>query len=107
MADRVRAVVWSQSAQLALDEAIANINQESPQNARQVLLAALDAAASLATLAERGRMVPELGDGSIRELVVVNYRLMYGVSDSAVTVVGFLRGARDLSKWRRAQSPDV
>ena len=104
MADRVRAVVWSQAAQLALDEAIAYINQGSPQNARQVLLAALGAAGSLATLAERGRVVPELADRSIRELVVLKYRLLYRVSDSAVTVVAFLRGARDFSTWRQDQA---
>ena len=101
MADRVRSVVWSQSAQLVLDEVIAYINQESPQNARQVLLAALGAADSLAILAERGRVVPELADSSIRELVVLKYRLLYRVSDSVVTVVAFLRGARDFSTWRQ------
>ena len=70
MAGRLRSVAWSKSAQSALDEVIAYITQDSPENARRVLLAALAAAASLATLAEGGRIVPELADSSIRELFV-------------------------------------
>ena len=38
------------------------------QAALQVLDAALGAAASLATLSERGRIVPELNDRAIREI---------------------------------------
>jgi plasmid stabilization system protein ParE len=80
VADRLRAVAWSESAQTALDEVIAYIHQDSPGNARRVLVAALKAAASLETLAERGRIVPELGDPDIRELLVFRFRLLYRVS---------------------------
>ena len=98
-----RAVTWSQSAQSALDEVITYINQGSPANARRVLTAALEAAASLETLAERGRVVPELADPQVRELLVFKYRLLYRVSDGDVTVVAFLRGVRDFATWRRDQ----
>jgi plasmid stabilization system protein ParE len=82
---------------------IAYIHQDSPANAQRVLLAALDAAASLDTLAERGRVVPELEDSHVRELLVLGYRLLYRVSASSVTVVAFLRGVRDFSTWRKDQ----
>lgn len=101
-----RAVAWSKSAQSALDEVITYINQDSPANARLVLVAALDAAASLEALAERGRIVPELADSQIRELLVFKYRLLYRVSDDRVTVVAFLRGVRDFATWRRDQVVD-
>jgi toxin ParE1/3/4 len=101
VADRVRSVAWALSAQAALDEVIAYINADSPANAQRVLLAALDAAASLASFAERGRVVPELADPEIRELLVLNYRLMYRASAHDVTVVAFLRGVRDFEAWRR------
>jgi plasmid stabilization system protein ParE len=106
VADRLRAVAWSESAQTALDEVIAYIHQDSPGNARRVLVAALKAAASLETLAERGRIVPELGDPDIRELLVFRFRLLYRVSNDRVTVVAFLRGVRDFATWRKDQIVD-
>ena len=70
MAARVREVVWAQSARDSLDAVIEYIAQDSPQAAVQVLDHALHASASLATFAERGRVVPELNDPAIRELFV-------------------------------------
>jgi plasmid stabilization system protein ParE len=63
----------------------------------------LDAAASLEVLAERGRIVPELADPEIRELLVRKYRLLYRVSQERVTVLAFLRGVRDFATWRQDQ----
>ena len=93
MAARVRDVVWAESARDALDEVIAYIAQDSQQAAVRVLDAALQAAASLSTLSERGRLVPELDDPHIRETFVFRYRLMYRVEDTRVLVVAFLHGA--------------
>lgn len=71
----------------------------------QVLDAALQVAASLSTLSERGRVVPELNNPSIRETFVFRYRLMYRVDDTTVVVVAFLHGARDFAKWRQQREP--
>jgi plasmid stabilization system protein ParE len=100
---RRRSVAWSNSAESALDEVVTYINQDSPANARTVLVAALQAAASLETLAERGRIVPELADPAIRELLVLKFRLLYRVSEDQVTIVAFLRGVRDFATWRKDQ----
>lgn len=96
-----RRVAWARSAVTALDDAADYIAQGSPLAASRLVERALNAAASLAESAERGRQVPELGDPSIRELLVESYRLLYQVADDAVTVIAFLHGARDFSKWRR------
>jgi toxin ParE1/3/4 len=103
---RNRPVAWSESAQTALDEVIAYIGQDSPANARRVLEAALGAAASLETLAERGRIVPELADSEIRELLVFKFRLLYRISANGVTIIAFLRGVRDFATWRKDQVVD-
>jgi toxin ParE1/3/4 len=79
MAARVREVVWAESARGALDEVITYIAQDSRSAAMDVLEAAIKAAASLATLSERGRAVPETNDPVIREIFVFRYRLMYRV----------------------------
>jgi plasmid stabilization system protein ParE len=70
MAARVREVVWAQSARDALDEVIEYIARDSRQAAVDVLEEALRAGVSLATLSERGRIVRELNDPTIRELLV-------------------------------------
>ena len=103
MAARVREVVWAESASDALDEVIAYIAQDSPQAAGHVLEAALEAAGSLATLSERGRVVPETNDPVIREIFVFRYRLMYRVEGERVVVVAFVHGARDFATWRHGQ----
>jgi plasmid stabilization system protein ParE len=103
MAARVREVVWAESSRNALDEVITYIAQESQQAAVEVLDAALAAAVDLATLSERGRVVPELNNPAIRELFVFRYRLIYRVDDRLVIVVAFLHGARDFATWRQGQ----
>lgn len=104
MAARVRQVIWAESARDALDDVIAYVAQGSQQAALQMLDAALEAGASLATLSERGRVVPELNNPIIREVFVFRYRLMYRVEDARVVVVAFLHGARDFAAWRRSRN---
>ena len=101
MAARVREVIWAESARDALDEVIAYIAQDSRKAAGDVLEAAIEAAASLATLSERGRVVPEMNDPAIREILVFRYRLMYRVENRRVVVVAFVHGARDFATWRQ------
>ncbi len=63
-----RRVVWAPRAQAALDEAVAFVAQDSASGALRVLEQALAAAESLATLGERGRVVPELNQPNTREI---------------------------------------
>ena len=104
MAARVREVIWAESARDALDAVIGCIAQDSQQAAGQVLDGALRAGASLATFAERGRVVPELNDPSIREVFVYKYRLQYEVGEARVLVVAFLHGARNFAAWQQSQN---
>jgi plasmid stabilization system protein ParE len=107
VAARTRRVIWTESARHALDEVIAYISQESPDGAVRVLTRALDAAASLSTFAERGRVVREIGESTLRELLVYDYRMLYRVREDRVVIRAFLHGARDFSKWRREQAPEL
>ncbi|HEY6637074.1 MAG TPA: type II toxin-antitoxin system RelE/ParE family toxin [Solirubrobacterales bacterium] len=56
-----------------------------------------DQAGSLEELAGRGRVVPELDQPAVRELVVGSYRLIYEISEGDVYVLGLIHGARDLA----------
>ena len=104
MAARVRSVVWAFSAQADLDEVIGYIRQDSPTAAADLLEKTLQAAATLSTFAERGRIVPESDDPAIRELFVFRYRLMYEVRADQVVIVAFLHGARDFRALKQRQS---
>jgi plasmid stabilization system protein ParE len=91
-----RDVTWAPSAYADLDQALAD--REDPA---ALLDDVLEAADSLSTLSERGRLVPELDDAVTRELFVRDFRLMYEVSSAHVLIVAFVYGARDFETWRR------
>jgi plasmid stabilization system protein ParE len=91
-----REVVWAPSAYADLDQAL-----ERREDAARLLEEVLDAAESLSTLSERGRLVPELEDAVTREISVRDFRLMYEVSSVHVLIVAFVYGARDFETWRR------
>jgi toxin ParE1/3/4 len=83
-----------------LDEAVAYIAQDSRPAAEQLLVNVLNAAASLDLSSERGRVVPEWNQPSVRELFVPPYRLLYEVMPAEVYILAVVHGARDLTRWR-------
>ena len=90
-----------------MDEAVAHISQDSLPAAQRLLKSALDSAESLSLLSERGRIVPEMQQRNIRELLAGRYRLMYEVFDSRVEILAFIHGARDFVKWRKSLTEDA
>ena len=99
MARRLR---WTEAAWADLEEAADYIARDSPYYAAAFALEVRNAARSLRRFAERGRMVPELADPSIREIFVQGYRLIYLLSSSIVYVVAVIHGARDLREiWEQ------
>jgi plasmid stabilization system protein ParE len=96
-----RGVVWSEQGTRTLDEVIAFIANDSVSDARRVLQRALDSAASLARLSERGRVVPELRVPNVREVAVHRYRLIDEVGADRVTVLAFIHSARDFGIWQQ------
>ena len=102
MGPRRRRVTWSEGAHRELDEAIGYIAEESPRNAVALLERILEAAVSLEELSERGRVLPELGNPTIREIQIEPYRLIYAVEESLVVILGLLHGRRDFDRWGRS-----
>ena len=43
-----------------------------------------------------GRVVPELGDESFREIIVHSYRIMYSLDGDAVTIAAVVHTKRSL-----------
>jgi plasmid stabilization system protein ParE len=95
-----REVIWADAAVSDLEAAADFISKDSPAYAAAFVLRSLEAAKSLRQLAERGRMVPELKNESIRETFVHNYRLIYRVEKNSVSVLALIHGRRDFeSAW--------
>lgn len=65
----------------------------------------LDAALSLTTFPERGRMVPEFHRPELREIVFRSYRIIYRVNrgDNSLEVVRFWHGARGFPQIPRVR----
>ena len=99
-----RRVVWTEPGWSNLEAAAQYIAQDSPRYSSVLVREARDAARSLADFAKRGRVVPEIGDESIRELFVANHRLIYQVAPDEVRVLAFIHSARDF-RGRTAPEP--
>ena len=77
-----------------MEEAAEFISRDSKSYAAAFVQEIKDAVASLSQFAERGRIVPEFADESVRELLVKPYRLVYEVSDERVFILALDHGAR-------------
>jgi plasmid stabilization system protein ParE len=89
-------VKWTEAALSDIERIVSYIAKDSPNYAAGLVREARDAARTLGRLAQRGRVVPEWHDASVRELFVGNYRLIYKVAGPDVFVLGVIHGARDL-----------
>lgn len=87
----------------ALDGAIAFVAADSPANATALLNRVLEAAASLATLPDRGASVPEVDAPTVRQLLPEPYRLIYQVAEDRVTVLAVLHQREDMGLWARQE----
>ena len=93
-----RKVVWTEPAWDDLEAAAKYIARDSAYYAAAFVQEVKAAAESLCELAERGQIVPEFRDASIRELLVRPYRLVYRLRAHEVTILAVIHGAR--RAWR-------
>lgn len=97
-----RKVVWSLEAITDLEALAEYIEKDSAFYAAAFVQEILDAGRSLINFSERGRVVPELSDFSIREFFIKEYRLIYLVKKSQVVVLALIHGRRDLKElWQQ------
>lgn len=89
-------VLLSEEALIDLERIVAYIGPHNPDAAERVGNRLLDAAMSLNTFPERGRVVPEFQRPELREIIFRSFRVIYRVNraDHVVEVVRFWHGAR-------------
>jgi toxin ParE1/3/4 len=91
-----REIVWTLRATADLESIVEYIFRDSEFYATAVARELIAAARSLTTFAERGRMVPEFEDPTVREIIVRRYRLIYRVKPQRIEVLRIIHGAQQI-----------
>lgn len=87
-------VRWALQASQDLESIVEFIAQDSPQYARLFAADIFQAVDRISGFPKSGRMVPELGDSSVRELILGSYRIVYRLRGGIVELLTIFHGAR-------------
>ena len=93
-------VKWSVPARNDLKQIHDYIAKDSKYYARNVIQEIVAKTETLTELSEIGRIVPEISNQNIRELIVYSYRLIYEMSGAGIEILAIIHGRRDFnSVW--------
>ena len=87
-------IVWAETATSDLDGIVSYIGRSSPRYAAVVVCRIILAVGRLADFPESGRIVPELDDESVREVIHGPYRIIYQLRAGAAEVITVFRASR-------------
>ena len=89
-------IVWTQSALDDLRELVRYIAADNPAAAERFGSAIIKRVEGITNFPRIGRVVPEIGNELIREVILAPYRIVYGVDDTTrqITVIRVWHGAR-------------
>ena len=76
-------VNWSNPAKKSLRQIYEYISQDSLYYAKEVTDKIVSETEKLIEFPKIGRIVPELDNGNIRELIIYSYRLIYEITEKA------------------------
>ena len=88
------AVKWTRQGLDDLEAICLFIARDAPQVAAVFAQAAFRATDRLADFPRSGRVVPELNDENLREIILGNYRLIYRIQRDEVQILAVHHGAR-------------
>jgi len=87
-------VRWTPQAADDLDAIAEFIAQDSLHYASLFVMDVVQAAERLARLPRVGRVVPEINDPAIREIILGNYRIIYRLRTDVAEILTVYHGAR-------------
>ena len=90
-------VKWSVPARNDLKQIHDYIAKDSKYYARKVTQEIVAKTETLIELPEIGRIVSEISDQNVRELIVYSYRLIYEMSGAGVEILAIIHGRRDFN----------
>jgi plasmid stabilization system protein ParE len=89
-------LLWSDRAITDLEQIADFIALDSPAGATSFVTKVVEAVFTLQAFPEAGRVVPEYGESSLRELIFRNYRIVYRKDEQSVAIVTVFHGSRSL-----------
>ena len=93
-------VKWSIPAKNDLKQVHDYIAKDSKYYAQKVVQEIVAKTETLIDFPEIGRVVAEISDQGIRELIVYSYRLVYEISKTEIDILAIIHGRRDFnSTW--------
>jgi plasmid stabilization system protein ParE len=93
MAKKIRVVV-AESTRRDLAEILDYVKVDSPRSARKLIQEIYKRFNKLPSFPKLGRIIPEIGDSFLREIVVGPYRMMYRLEENKLIVLRILHGKR-------------
>ena len=88
-------VIWAPSALKDIDSIAEYIARDSIDKAALFVTRLMEATDRLQELPLAGRIIPEIGNSSCREIIYGSYRIMYRIENNDVWITGIVHGARD------------
>ena len=89
-------LIWTQSAQSDLQNIFNYIEEDSEVQATLFLDELISQPENLIEFPNLGRIVPEIGVKSIRELVFESYRIIYRVKNKLIEILRVIHSRRNL-----------
>ncbi len=87
-------VVWSPEALEDLNSIAQYIARDSKHYAKAVVTKVLDTARTLSEFPRAGRVVPEVGEDTLRESLIYSYRIIYRLHEQHILVLAVIHGKR-------------
>ena len=91
-------VEWTNPAKQDLKSIHDYIATDSKLYAKKVSFEIVEKTEKLNLFPEIGRIVPEIGDLRIRELIIYSYRLIYEIYPDKIAILALVHGKRDFTK---------
>lgn len=91
-------VVWRPQALRDLEAIETYYSEVAPDFASLFVAGAFEATERLSDFPNAGRIVPEIGDGAIRELIYRQYRIIYVGMEDTVEVLTIYHSARQFGE---------
>ncbi len=87
-------IIWAPQAIEDVEAIRGYVARDSPRSADLLVERLLSAVEHLETDPLSGRVVPEIGNDAVREVIHGNYRIVYRVQPDLVEIVTVFHGAR-------------
>lgn len=87
-------IVWSESALDDLEAIAEHIAESSVSSAKKVVTKVRDATRKLEKFPHLGMIAPELGDPTIRQTLILSYRIIYQVEADRLVILSIIHTRR-------------